>query len=117
MTDKKETEKWINAHKIEGIECLVPDIAGNARGKFIPADMFINQSIRMPEGILTQSVTGEFPDDYWDLIDTLDGDMYLRPDMTTARVLVLGLMNLLRRLFTIVIQGRARRILFHREIF
>ena len=84
MTDKKETEKWINAHKIEGIECLVPDIAGNARGKFIPADMFINQSIRMPEGILTQSVTGEFPDDYWDLIDTLDGDMYLRPDMTTA---------------------------------
>ncbi len=84
MTDKKETEKWINAHKIEGIECLVPDIAGNARGKFIPADMFINQSIRMPEGILTQSVTGEFPNDYWDLIDTLDGDMYLRPDMTTA---------------------------------
>ena len=116
MTDKKETEKWINAHKIEGIECLVPDIAGNARGKFIPADMFINQSIRMPEGILTQSVTGEFPNDYWDLIDTLDGDMYLRPDMTTARVLPWS-KNLQHNYYMIVIQGRARRILFHREIF
>ena len=116
MTDKKETEKWINAHKIEGIECLVPDIAGNARGKFIPADMFINQSIRMPEGILTQSVTGEFPDDYWDLIDTLDGDMYLRPDMSTARVLPWS-KHLQHKLYMTVIQGRARRILFHREIF
>ena len=87
MTAKKEEEEWINAHKVEAIECLVPDIAGNARGKFIPADRFIKQSMRMPEGILTQSVTGEFPNDYWDLIETLDGDMHLRPDMSTARVL------------------------------
>ena len=95
MTDKKETEKWINAHKIEAIECLVPDIAGNARGKFIPADMFIKkQSIRMPEGILTQSVTGEFPNDYWDLIDTLDGDMHLRTGYDYCTSLVHGPMNL-----------------------
>lgn len=87
MTDKKELEKWINAHKVKGIECLVPDIAGNARGKFIPADKFIKQSIRMPEGILIQSVTGEFPNDYWNLIETPDGDMHLRPDMSTAREL------------------------------
>ena len=83
----KEAEEWINKHKITEIECLVPDIAGNARGKFTPADKFINQSMRMPEGLLTQSVTGEFPNDYWELIETLDGDMYLQPDVSTARVI------------------------------
>lgn len=66
---------------------MVPDIAGNARGKFIPANIFIKQSMRMPEGILTQSVTGDFPTDYWDLIEILDGDMHLRLDMSTARAL------------------------------
>ena len=87
MTVNKEAKEWINAHKLQEIECLVPDIAGNARGKFIPADKFIKESIRMPEGILTQSITGEFPNDYLELIETLDGDMHLRPDMSTVRIL------------------------------
>ena len=35
--------KWILENNISEIECLVPDMTGNARGKFIPAKKFIKQ--------------------------------------------------------------------------
>ena len=87
MSTIKEVRDWIKKNEIIEIECLVPDITGNAKGKIIPANEFLEESIRMPEGILTQAVTGEFPDDYWELIETVDGDMYLKPDLSTVRVI------------------------------
>ncbi len=32
--------RWLKERSITEVECLVPDITGNARGKIIPADKF-----------------------------------------------------------------------------
>ena len=78
--------KWIQENNISEIECLVPDMTGNARGKFIPARKFLKQESRLPEGILAQTVTGEYSEDFWDLLGTIDGDMLLEPDPDTIRM-------------------------------
>ena len=83
---KSKISDWINSNKITEIECLVPDMTGNARGKFIPANKFLKQESRLPEGILAQTVTGEYSDDFWDLLGTIDGDMLLEPDPATIRM-------------------------------
>ena len=86
MASDKTIENWLKDNAITEVECLVPDMTGNARGKFIPAKKFLKEDSRLPEGILAQSVTGEYSDDYWDLLDTIDGDMLLEPDPSTARL-------------------------------
>ena len=44
--------KWLIDNRITEVEVLVPDMTGNARGKFVPADKFMKQeSPRRPEGI------------------------------------------------------------------
>ena len=86
MDDTQDIESWLKEHKITEVECLVPDMTGNARGKFIPAKKFLKEDSRLPEGILAQAVTGEYSDDFWDLLDTIDGDMLLEPDSNTKRL-------------------------------
>ncbi|MEM1110791.1 MAG: glutamine synthetase family protein [Pseudomonadota bacterium] len=69
------------------VECLVPDMTGNARGKFIPAGQFLDQGEpRLPESILAQSVTGEYSDEHWDFVEPTDADMILKPDASTLRL-------------------------------
>ena len=51
---------WLREHRITEVECLVPDMTGKARGKFIPADKFIKEDSRLPESILVQTVTGDY---------------------------------------------------------
>ena len=78
---------WLRQHQISEVECLVPDLTGNARGKFIPANQFIsNEEPRLPESILIQTVTGEYSDDHWDFVEPTDTDMLLRADESTLRV-------------------------------
>lgn len=86
MTSQNIVEQWLRENSITEVECLVPDMTGNARGKFIPAKKFLKEESRLPEGILAQTVTGEYSDDYWDLLETIDGDMMLEPDPTTMRL-------------------------------
>tara|TARA_B110000046_G_scaffold184838_1_gene224482 strand:+ start:13866 stop:15209 length:1344 start_codon:yes stop_codon:yes gene_type:complete len=86
MQSQAEIENWLKEYRITEVECLVPDMTGNARGKFIPAKKFLKEDSRLPEGILAQTVTGEYSDDYWELLDTIDGDMLLEPDFSTARL-------------------------------
>jgi glutamine synthetase len=44
--------RWLKDRRITEVECLVPDITGNARGKIIPADKFSHDyGTRLPEGI------------------------------------------------------------------
>ena len=38
--------RWLKDRRITEVECLVPDITGNARGKIIPADKFSHDSVR-----------------------------------------------------------------------
>lgn len=79
--------RWLKERRITEVECLVPDITGNARGKIIPADKFSHDyGTRLPEGIFATTVTGEFPDDYYELTSPSDSDMILRPDPDTVRM-------------------------------
>jgi len=79
--------EWLKEKRITEVEVLIPDMTGNARGKFVPADKFMRlRELRLPEGILAQAVNGEFPDDYWEIVDPRDRDMDLVPDPTTMRV-------------------------------
>ncbi|HEY0333708.1 MAG TPA: glutamine synthetase family protein [Stenotrophomonas sp.] len=78
---------WLRERHITEVECLVPDITGNARGKIIPADKFSHDyGTRLPEGIFATTVTGDYPDDYYELTSPSDSDMHLRPDPDTVRV-------------------------------
>jgi len=77
---------WLSANRITEVECLVPDMTGKARGKFIPADKFIKEDSRLPESILVQTVTGDYTDIHDELISPMDTDMTLHPDATTMRL-------------------------------
>lgn len=78
-------KRWLKEHRITEVECLVPDITGNARGKIIPAAKFSHDyGTRLPEGIFATTVTGEYPDNYDDLVSPTDSDMLLRPDPDTV---------------------------------
>jgi glutamine synthetase len=79
--------RWLKQRRITEVECLVPDITGNARGKIIPAAKFSHDyGTRLPEGIFATTVTGESPDDYYELTSPSDSDMLLRPDPDTVRM-------------------------------
>lgn len=78
--------QWIKQHNITEIECLVPDMSGVARGKIIPANKFsLDEGMRLPESIFTQTVTGDYPDDD-SFVDPGEIDMHLRPDPETIRL-------------------------------
>jgi len=77
---------WLMENRITEVECLVPDMTGNARGKFIPADKFIKEDSRLPESILVQTVTGEYTRIHDELVGPMDGDMMLQPDPDTMRL-------------------------------
>ena len=80
-------DDWLQQHKISEVEALVPDLTGNARGKFIPAAQFLEQGYpRLPESILVQTVTGEYSDDHWEFVEPTDADMILKPDPSTLRL-------------------------------
>lgn len=88
MADSKEDLRvWLKENNVDEVEALVPDMTGNARGKIIPAYRFFSdEGVRLPEAILMQTVTGDWPDDevYDALVHPADRDLYLRPDPGTA---------------------------------
>ncbi len=80
-------KRWLKDNRITEVECLVPDFTGNARGKIVPATKFSHDyGTRLPEGILVATVTGDYPDNYDELVSASDSDMYLRPDPDTVRM-------------------------------
>ncbi|AQQ67724.1 glutamine synthetase [Microbulbifer agarilyticus] len=78
--------QWLAEHSISEVECLVPDMSGNARGKFTPTDKFLTQDSRLPESILVQTVTGDYVDEHNELVDPADTDMLLVPDPDSIRL-------------------------------
>ena len=83
---KDRISEWLRENKIIEVECLVPDMTGNARGKFIPADKFIREDSRLPESVLVQTVTGDYTDLHDELVGPTDGDMILQADPNTLRL-------------------------------
>ncbi|MEE3235937.1 MAG: glutamine synthetase family protein [Pseudomonadota bacterium] len=67
---------------MEDVEVFVPDMAGAARGKVLPADKLGMGELKLPEGIFAQTVSGAYVDNQ-DNVE--DRDMLLRPDPDTVR--------------------------------
>ena len=87
QTEESSLLRWLKDRRITEVECLVPDMTGIARGKIIPAAKFSHDyGTRLPEGIFVTTVTGDYPDEYYDLVAPSDSDMFLRPDAETVRM-------------------------------
>ncbi len=79
-------QSLLQERNISEVECLIPDMTGNARGKIMPADKFTAEAgMRLPESLFIQTVTGEWPDDE-SMVDPTEQDMILRPDPDTVRL-------------------------------
>jgi glutamine synthetase len=84
-----ELERWLDERRVTEIECLVPDLAGVARGKILPRERFTaERGMRLPEGTVALSVAGEVPrrGKFLDVVRATDPDMDLRPDLSTVRI-------------------------------
>ena len=80
MSKKDIFNNWFKQHDIEDVEVLLPDMAGAARGKIIPASSFGEGEMKMPEAIFGQTVSGN----YYETDDNVeDRDMLLVPDPDT----------------------------------
>ncbi len=76
---------WLSSRGIEDIECVLPDQAGVARGKMMPVSKFLaGPTMTLPGSILTQTITGEYPEDEGDFRhDPADQDLLFEPDLST----------------------------------
>ena len=75
---------WLKEKRITEVECITPDQTGIARGKIMPTGKFIAEGgIRLPESVMIQTTTGEYPDTelLYSLLDPTDIDMVLKPDV------------------------------------
>ena len=83
-------QQFFKEHGISEVEAVVPDMAGIARGKVMPAMKFAeDEGMRMPESIFLQTVTGDYPDDDR-AISPSEIDIVLKADPNTTRVDALG---------------------------
>lgn len=84
----KDVEAWFSEHKIDEVECLVPDMAGVARGKILPATKFIKggktRGLRLPEEIFILTVTGRYVEEP-ETTDPASADTILAPDLATVK--------------------------------
>ncbi len=80
-----EAKTWAAARGVTEIECLVPDLAGVARGKIMPAAKFFDDTaMALPSSIFMQTISGEYPEETAEFrYDPSDGDIELRPDFST----------------------------------
>ncbi len=76
---------WCSENRISEVEALMPDMAGIARGKIMPADKYLqDRGMRLPEALILQTVTGDYPGDM-SAIHPSDRDMWARGDANTIR--------------------------------
>ncbi len=57
-----DAKAWMAARGITEIECTVPDLAGVARGKIMPASKFYSSPVmNLPLSVFFQTISGEYP--------------------------------------------------------
>ena len=85
VEDEAAARTWLRARGIEDIECIVPDLAGVARGKMMPTEKFFSGPVMtMPASIFAQTISGDYPDnDERFQHNPIDGDLYFRADYST----------------------------------
>ena len=81
MSKDEVIQPWLRERGVADVEAFVPDMAGAARGKVVPADKF-GSSMKLPESIFQQTVSGDYVDNPNNVEDR---DMILVPDPTTLR--------------------------------
>jgi glutamine synthetase len=78
---------WLSRHRISEVDCAVPDIAGVARGKTMPAEKFVKlDAVHLPISIFHQTITGDyvgFDEDAQALY--AESDLMMVPDLSTIR--------------------------------
>ncbi len=82
MSEEDSIQVWLKKHGIEDVEAFVPDMAGAARGKVLPAAKLGVGELKLPEGIFAQTVSGDYAVNK-DNVE--DRDMLLIPDEGTIR--------------------------------
>jgi len=74
---------YIAGRKPDEVECIVPDLAGVARGKAMPASKFAKQEkFYLPDSIFLQTITGDWAERPGSSFT--EPDLVLRPDFSTA---------------------------------
>jgi glutamine synthetase len=84
----EEAQAWFARQNIEEIECVVPDLAGVARGKIMPVRKFLGApSMNLPLAVFYQTITGDFPE-FEGVVTAVqaDTDIVLTPDFATLAV-------------------------------
>lgn len=83
----QDIDEFLKKHHITEIEAIIPDMAGIARGKIIPRSKFESgESMRLPQAVMIQTVTGEYPEDD-SFTGVTDPDMVCVPDSSTIRII------------------------------
>jgi glutamine synthetase len=82
VSDKDLFGAWFGENGTDDVEAIVPDMAGSARGKVVPAAKFGDGRMKMPEGVFAQTISGEYVKD---LDNVEDRDMWLVADPNTLR--------------------------------
>jgi glutamine synthetase len=78
--------KWCEERAISEVEALMPDMAGVARGKIMPADKYCeDEGMNLPEALMLLTITGDYPADTR-AVSPADSDMVLRADPNTIRL-------------------------------
>jgi glutamine synthetase len=82
-----EIQQFFRDHGISEVEAIIPDMAGIARGKLMPAEKFAEDAgMRLPESIFLQTVTGDYPSDTTTAMSPAEIDIVLKADPKTVRV-------------------------------
>jgi len=82
VSEQDDINSWLKDYEIEDVEAFVPDMAGSARGKILPADKFGAGELKLPESIFAQTISGNYVDNE-DNVE--DRDMLVTPDFSTIR--------------------------------
>jgi len=81
-----DIKQFFRDHSISEVEAIIPDMAGIARGKIMPAEKFaVDEGMRLPESIFLQTVTGDYPPDTGDAMSPAEIDIVLKADVKTVR--------------------------------
>ena len=81
-----EIRQFLHDHGISEVEAIIPDMAGIARGKIMPAAKFAeDEGMRLPESIFLQTVTGDYPSDTSGAMSPTEIDIVLKADPKTVR--------------------------------
>src|SRR3981189_2545760 len=81
-----EIQQFFRDHGISEVEAIIPDMAGIARGKIMPAAKFAeDEGMRLPESVFLQTVTGDYPPDPGEAMSPAEIDIVLKADPKTVR--------------------------------